>query len=250
MTILKAQGLTIREGTIIDLQTRSGRQPASDMGTACVAWTRAPSFDLWAIRGLPSLQAFDAQRRSQLFAARQVFETWADERHEQTMLKRGFTPEQEVMAHLKHLQAQRAAEGKLATDEELDDIRMMLGLRGLRPRAPCVIKHLEALLGSNTGKLEAGCGRKRRKIRFGTSTEKLRRAGRIQAHQKQKAPPTQQPMATDENCTIEMDCTDIFSFDRTIGGCRCDFTDVFRSDGVIYIGPNRYQWVAICVAVE
>ena len=80
------------------------------------------------------------------------------------------------------------------------------------------INHLQELLGTNTGKLEAGCGKKRRRIRFGTSTEKLRRAGKIRASQKQKASSIKQPqVAPEQNCNTELDCTAILHATAQLG---------------------------------
>ena len=138
LSVSKSQGLTIPEGVVVDLQSKCGRKPASDPGCAFVAWTRAQSLDQWACWKLPDFASFLAARDTRGFKARAAFEERSDAMHEKTLRQRGISPAEEVEAHIRHFERQRAAEGEPTTTADVADIRDMLAIRGVRDVPPDV----------------------------------------------------------------------------------------------------------------
>ena len=132
LSISKSQGLMIPEGVVVDLESKCGRKPASDPGLAFVAWTRAQSLEQWACWKLPDFASFLAARDARGFKARAAFEARSDEMHEDTLRRVGLSPQDEVEAHIRHLERQRAAVGAVATQTEVADLREMLAVRGVR----------------------------------------------------------------------------------------------------------------------
>ena len=132
LSISKSQGLTIPEGVVVDLESKCGRKPASDPGCAFVAWTRAQSLEQWACWKLPDFASFLAVRDSRIFKARAAFEARSDVMHEDTLREIGMSPQNEVEAHVRHLERQQATDGAAATPSDVADLREMLAVRGVR----------------------------------------------------------------------------------------------------------------------
>ena len=91
MTVHKAQGLTAKEGCVVDLRVRSKRNPIALPGLAFVAWTRTESFDRLAFRDLPPLLDFFERRQHRDFKQREKFELQATKKHEAYALSKGLT---------------------------------------------------------------------------------------------------------------------------------------------------------------
>jgi hypothetical protein len=97
LTVHKSQGLTCKEGVVVDMTVvKGGRNPIATPGVAFVAWTRAETWSRVAFRSLPPLQQFMDIRKRPEFKRRQDFEEWADGQHDELMLKRGITRENEL----------------------------------------------------------------------------------------------------------------------------------------------------------
>ena len=99
MTVHKAQGLTAKDGCVVDLRARSKRNPIALPGLAFVAWTRTESFERLAFRDLPPLLQFFECRQRKDFKRREKFELEAARNHEAYALSQGLTPEEELQQH-------------------------------------------------------------------------------------------------------------------------------------------------------
>ena len=145
VTLLKAQGLTVPEGVVVDLRSDGSKNWAGTLGVPFVGWTRAKHFHMWACRALPPLADFVKVRQLALFRAREAFEAWADEQHNDTMQRLGCSFEHEVLQHQAHLEALFAKKGQAASREDLDDLRSMLERRGVQGMPQETREHLAAL---------------------------------------------------------------------------------------------------------
>ncbi len=58
VTLLKAQGLTVTDGVLVDLSSDGTRNWAAVLGVPFVGWTRTETFDKWACRKLPGIGDF------------------------------------------------------------------------------------------------------------------------------------------------------------------------------------------------
>ena len=86
-------------------------------------------------RNLPAFGDFLAVRATRLFQARQRFEAEMDKAHEATLRSwpEAMSPEDEVKKHLVYSKAAKEADGKEFLPEDEQDIRSMLGRRGVLP---------------------------------------------------------------------------------------------------------------------
>ena len=73
MTVNKAQGLTLKEGVVINLKGSSRFRPAAKHGLPFVAWTRSESFAMTAFKNLPPWSDFVKGRESDMLRMRQHF---------------------------------------------------------------------------------------------------------------------------------------------------------------------------------
>ena len=138
LTIHKAQGLSCEEGVIVDLTVEDKGNPVATAGLAFVAWTRATEWPKMAIRSLPSLGDFLAVRQTADFKRRAFFETWADEAHDKYLREeRGIDEKTMVERHIAHFKAHvRDSEQREASPHEVDDLKAMLAVRGVREISP------------------------------------------------------------------------------------------------------------------
>ena len=74
MTINKSQGLTIKEGVVINLNGVGRFRPASSHGLPFVALTRSESFAMTAFKGIPGLDDFLKGLESKMLKTRKVFD--------------------------------------------------------------------------------------------------------------------------------------------------------------------------------
>ena len=145
LTIHKAQGLSLPEGAIVDLQTASpNRNVVAIQGLAFVAWTRVTTWAKMAFRSLPRFGDFLAMRQSKEFKQRAEFERWADKAHDEFMSARGFDAKTEVRLHGEHMQTSL---GRDLTEEERGDLNAMLGLRGVASLPDSVCEAARQRLG-------------------------------------------------------------------------------------------------------
>lgn len=149
LTIHKCQGLTCSEGTIIDFTTASKRRNVVGLpGMPFTAFTRAKLWARVAFRMLPSLNDFVSVRQTPLFKARQAFEISVDERHEQSMREMQCSPQQELDAHIEHLEAELLREEKRQpSGQEITDLTAALTLRGVQPMHESVLNAVQTHLG-------------------------------------------------------------------------------------------------------
>ena len=85
MTINKSQGLTLKEGVVIDLEGSQRFKPASKHGLAFVAFTRSESFAKTAFSNLPPFDEFKKGEKSDMLRMRQAFIERLTEMHQRTL---------------------------------------------------------------------------------------------------------------------------------------------------------------------
>ena len=87
LTVNKAQGLTIKEGVIINLRSGAGFKAASKHGLPFVAFTRSESFSMTAFKHLPPWDNFEKGADSDMLRMRRRFTEMLDRKHTNTMRK-------------------------------------------------------------------------------------------------------------------------------------------------------------------
>jgi hypothetical protein len=135
ITIHKSQGLTFPEGAAVDFAHHPNTQPVANPGLAFVAMSRTCAWADQAFRNLPDFWEFRKILQNKLFKWRSALEERMDAAHDRTMALvwgRSFDAEEDVRRH--QAWSERKLERSL-TDDELRDIKEMLGVRGLR-KAP------------------------------------------------------------------------------------------------------------------
>jgi len=119
LTVNKAQGLTIKEGVVINLEGSKRFRPASKHGLPFVAFTRSESFAMTAFKNLPPWQDFVKGRESSMLRMRLDFTASLQKMHERTLKMHSAmkTPaqEEEALVAWRRLQAnkKRRHEGPL-----------------------------------------------------------------------------------------------------------------------------------------
>ena len=101
MTVNKAQGLTIKEGTVLHFVGTRRFRPASKHGLPFVGFTRSESFEKTAFKNLPHWEDFVRGRDSDMLRMRLDFTHWLEKLHRKTLQKysRFQTAEEEQTAH-------------------------------------------------------------------------------------------------------------------------------------------------------
>ena len=87
LTVNKSQGLTIKEGVVINLAGSQRFKPASKHGLPFVAFTRSESFAMTAFKNLPAWNDFAKGRDCDMLRMRQRFTNMLEKKHEETMRK-------------------------------------------------------------------------------------------------------------------------------------------------------------------
>jgi hypothetical protein len=87
LTVNKAQGLTIKEGVVINLLSSGKFRPASKHGLPFVAWTRSESFAMTAFKNLPAWCDFVRGRDSDMLRMRLEFTKVLEGMHEKTLAR-------------------------------------------------------------------------------------------------------------------------------------------------------------------
>ena len=87
LTINKAQGLTIKEGIVINLAGSKRFRPASKHGLPFVAFTRSESFAMTAFKNLPPWDDFARGAQSDMLRMRQQFTEVLQKMHQRTLAK-------------------------------------------------------------------------------------------------------------------------------------------------------------------
>ena len=108
LTVNKAQGLTIKEGVVINLAGSIRYRPASKHGLPFVAFTRSESFAMTAFKNLPPWGDFVKGKDSDMLRMRNAFIDDLWKLHRKTM---GITAEAETAAYLKWKQ-EKATDSK------------------------------------------------------------------------------------------------------------------------------------------
>ena len=105
LTINKSQGLTVKEGIVINLAGGPKYKPASKHGLPYVAWTRSESFAMTAFVNLPSWTDFQKGRQSEMLQMRLRHTEKLKLLHRKTMAKHSSmkTEEQEEKANSRWL---------------------------------------------------------------------------------------------------------------------------------------------------
>ena len=101
LTVNKAQGLTIKEGVVINLTSGARFKAASKHGLPFVAFTRSESFSMTAFKNLPPWQDFQKGAESDMLRMRKRFTEMLERKHTQTMRRfsQYKTAEQENVAY-------------------------------------------------------------------------------------------------------------------------------------------------------
>ena len=87
LTVNKAQGLTIKEGVVINLAGSQRFRPASKHGLPFVAFTRSESFAMTAFKNLPPWLDFVKGKESSMLRMRLAFTERLEQMHDRTMKK-------------------------------------------------------------------------------------------------------------------------------------------------------------------
>lgn len=85
MTVNKSQGITAKEGVVINLQGSARYKPAGKHGLPFVAFTRSECFALTAFKNLPGLHEFQQGQNSDMFKMRQAFTQKLSRLHRRTV---------------------------------------------------------------------------------------------------------------------------------------------------------------------
>ena len=87
LTVNKAQGLTLKEGVVINLTSGKRFKAASKHGLSFVAFTRSESFAMTAFKNLPPWDDFQKGQDSDMLRMRKRFTEMLDRKHTETMRK-------------------------------------------------------------------------------------------------------------------------------------------------------------------
>ena len=87
LTVNKAQGLTLKEGVVINLTSGKRFKAASKHGLPFVAFTRSESFAMAAFKNLPAWDDFKKGHDSDMLRMRKRFTEMLDRKHTETMRK-------------------------------------------------------------------------------------------------------------------------------------------------------------------
>ena len=87
LTVNKAQGLTVKEGVVINLAGSERFRPAGRHGLPFVAFTRSEGFAMTAFKNIPPWNDFVKGRSSDLLRQRRAFEERLNTMHARTMRK-------------------------------------------------------------------------------------------------------------------------------------------------------------------
>ena len=100
-TVNKAQGLTVKEGVVVDLVGSKRFRPASKHGLPFVAFTRSQNFAMTAFKNLPPWSDFLEGRKSDMLRMRWTFTEWLEGLHVETLARHSSlkTREDENEAH-------------------------------------------------------------------------------------------------------------------------------------------------------
>ena len=87
LTVNKAQGLTLKEGVVINLTSGKRFKAASKHGLPFVAFTRSEFFSMTAFKNLPPWDDFEKGQHSDMLRMRKRFTEMLDRKHTETMRK-------------------------------------------------------------------------------------------------------------------------------------------------------------------
>ena len=87
MTVNKGQGVTLKEGVVINLTSGKRFKAASKHGLPFVAFTRSESFAMTAFKHLPPWDDFQGGQDSDMLRMRKRFTEMLDGKHTDTMRK-------------------------------------------------------------------------------------------------------------------------------------------------------------------
>ena len=87
LTVNKAQGLTLKDGVVINLTSGKRFKAASKHGLPFVAFTRSESFAMTAFKNLPPWHDFQKGEESDMLRMRKRFTEMLDRKHTEIMCK-------------------------------------------------------------------------------------------------------------------------------------------------------------------
>ena len=183
MTVHKAQGLTAKEGCVVDLRVRSKRNPIALPGLAFVAWTRTESFDRLAFRDLPPLLDFFERRQHKDFKQREKFELQATKKHEAYALSQGVTQEQEIQQHYAYTERKK---GSPLCEDEKQEIKTILTRQGMQPLSQELEKWIAEHEGAVGGSTLQSIARSFKGKRAKAASEGIKDTSKIRTAQQSK----------------------------------------------------------------
>ena len=131
ITIHKSQGLTFRQGCVVDFAHQPNYQPVERAGLAFVAMSRTRSYERQAFKNLPSFWQFRLVLKDKLFQLRSHLEEHLDSLHDDTMLRffgRARSVEDDVQEHMDWTEMRTGAP---LSDASKADLHHMLSQRGV-----------------------------------------------------------------------------------------------------------------------
>ena len=117
---------------MVDFAHQPNYQPVAKVGLGFVGMSRSTDYAAQGFRNLPDFWAFRKVLKDQIFKWRRQAEEDMDKLHDDTMamiLGRSIDVEEDVRMHSAWSQE---AKKRALTQEEVDDLREMLQVRGLR----------------------------------------------------------------------------------------------------------------------
>ena len=140
LTIHKCQGITAKEGCVVNFQTATKRNVLLTPGLGFVATTRTEYYEKLAFENLPPYEDFLAIRNTAGFKDRERFEKKAVEKHNQFCKARArWNSGDELRCHIK---ATEKKSGSAMTDSEVTALTRMLSSNGVQALSDEVFQFL------------------------------------------------------------------------------------------------------------
>ena len=154
LSIHKSQGIVAHEGCIVSFDGVQGSSSVSKLGLAFVALTRTTTWAKMVFHKLPRFEDFLSARLTNEFEAKSAFESKAGALFTAFLQRRGITEEALLRQHEEHYKAIVVEkEKRIASDEELADLRAMLSTHGVAPLTDSVKKYCADKSGRKVGGL-------------------------------------------------------------------------------------------------
>jgi hypothetical protein len=129
----KSQGLNISEGTVFNFDHEPTWNPCRTVGVPFVGMSRTPGFNVQAFKYVPDYWEFQKVANEDLFKWRQKLEERLDVLHDETA-ERMFPGSSGLEGDIaRHVAWTESKTGEPLSDAALEDVRLMLSVRGMLP---------------------------------------------------------------------------------------------------------------------